>query len=447
MRMSARTIPVSAASILVALFCLTASARADDRRLDKSRLSIMQLNAEFLWDGQDPEEGQADFPWKGSPTECEEHMRRVSELILKADPDIVNLCEVENLDSLTLFNDHFLAGRGYAPYLVKGTDSFTGQDVCLLTRIDPEGGAIRRDDRAGTSGNITKNVSKNYIARIDVAPDLKIALVGIHLLAIPPEESRRLPRQAQADAVRSIALDELHAGFQVVVIGDFNDYDGSQEAMDHIGSQPITTVLSSIRAMDPADPADDLVSAASRLDQSLRWTAFYDANRNGSVDPPLEFTSIDHVLLSPALAQKIETVAIPHEHDPRLVTDHFPVVVWFRLRAAAGPAAPGLRIAELLPNPPGDESKNESVTLSNGGATAIPLAGWKLRDAANTEWLLDAQDGTVPAGGRTDVLRRSRKMTLNNGGDTVELIDPQGHVVQRMSYGRCDEGEIVTTQP
>ena len=29
----------------------------DDRRSDKSRLTIMTFNAEFLWDGVDPEEG------------------------------------------------------------------------------------------------------------------------------------------------------------------------------------------------------------------------------------------------------------------------------------------------------------------------------------------------------------------------------------------------------
>ncbi len=38
-------------------------ARADDRRTDRSRLTIMTINAEFPWDGVAPEEGQANFPW------------------------------------------------------------------------------------------------------------------------------------------------------------------------------------------------------------------------------------------------------------------------------------------------------------------------------------------------------------------------------------------------
>lgn len=93
---------------------------AADRRNDPGRLVIMTLNAEFLWDGVQPEEGRANFPWKGSQTEAEDHMRKVADLIIRSNPDIVNLVEVENLDALRIFNDKFLVGRGYKPYLVEG---------------------------------------------------------------------------------------------------------------------------------------------------------------------------------------------------------------------------------------------------------------------------------------------------------------------------------------
>lgn len=44
--------------LLTVLIVLSASALpAEDRRSDKSRLVVMTLNAEFLWDGVDPEEG------------------------------------------------------------------------------------------------------------------------------------------------------------------------------------------------------------------------------------------------------------------------------------------------------------------------------------------------------------------------------------------------------
>jgi hypothetical protein len=58
-------------------------ASAEDRRPDTSMLVIMTLNAEFLWDGVEPEEGQVDFPWKFSQTEAEDHMREVADIIIR----------------------------------------------------------------------------------------------------------------------------------------------------------------------------------------------------------------------------------------------------------------------------------------------------------------------------------------------------------------------------
>lgn len=60
---------------------------AADRRPDASTLTIMTLNAEFLWDGVAPEEGQANFPWKHAQTEAEEHMAGVASLVIRCNPD------------------------------------------------------------------------------------------------------------------------------------------------------------------------------------------------------------------------------------------------------------------------------------------------------------------------------------------------------------------------
>ena len=60
----------------------------------------MTLNAEFLWDGVEPEEGQVYFPWKNSESEAEEHMKEITKIIKQNNSDIVNLVEVENMDVL-----------------------------------------------------------------------------------------------------------------------------------------------------------------------------------------------------------------------------------------------------------------------------------------------------------------------------------------------------------
>ena len=142
-----------------------------------------------------------------------------------------------------------------------------------------------------------KSVSKNYIATLPLGAR-RISIIGLHLLAQPLNESRRTERQAQADAIRTMARDERMAGALVAVLGDFNDYDGNVDSLDHINSTPISTVLDDIRAMNASDVTDDLTNVASLIPQASRFTSWYDRNDNGMVEPPQELTSIDHVLLS-----------------------------------------------------------------------------------------------------------------------------------------------------
>src|SRR5262249_54782188 len=64
-------------------------AQADDRRIDKTQVTIMHLNAEFMWDGVAPEEGQPSihFDWRGSPVEAAAHMQAVAAIINRNNPD------------------------------------------------------------------------------------------------------------------------------------------------------------------------------------------------------------------------------------------------------------------------------------------------------------------------------------------------------------------------
>jgi len=261
-----------------------------------------------------------------------------------------------------------LSGRGYKPYLINGTDTFTGQDIALLTRIDPDSGAIERTDQAGTSGGVSKAVSKNYFAKLTV-DGRKIALIGLHFLARPLDESRRLEREAQADAIRSLGLQLRGQGHQLVIWGDFNDFDGASDSRDHIDSSPISNVLKMLREMSTASTEDDLVNAASFVPKASRFTSHFDQNGNNSVDPPNELTSIDHILLSKELAEKVDVVQIPHNFNPVEVTDHFPIVVRIKLTQTPTPqpTTGGIRITRLLPNPTGDETQNEQATVKNIG--------------------------------------------------------------------------------
>ena len=316
--------------VLVLLSSLAGTALAADRRVDKGRLVVATLNAEFLWDGREPEEGtESRFAWKGSVPKAEEHMAEVATIVRALDADLLNLVEVENLDALEIFNQKFLAGMGYKAYLVDGIDTATGQDVGLLSRIDLR--TIGRDPRPGQSGGRKKSVSKHYMATLEVG-GLELGLVGLHLIAKPADPGRREEREAQADAIRRMARELASQGRQVIVFGDFNDLDG--ETLDVRGEKPISRVLAMVRGMDPAKTGDDLVNVAGRLAQEKRYTTHADLDGDNKVDGTAELSMIDHILVSPGLAGKVQQVEIRQTAlvDLTRITDHFPVKVTFSLK-------------------------------------------------------------------------------------------------------------------
>jgi len=107
--------------------------------------------------------------------------------------------------------------------------------------------------------------------------------------------------------------------------------------------------------------------------------------------------------------------------------------------------APGTRaisIASLLPNPPGDDAEREQATLRNAGTQPMDMKGWQLRDLAGQIWVLDTL--AIIAPGEEKSIRRERQpMALNNNGDEIELVAPDGAVVQLLTYGEVAEGQVV----
>ena len=58
-------------------------------------------------------------------------------MIQELNPDIVNFCEVEGCNELNDVIDELGPGSNYVAYLKKGTDTATGQNVGIITRVDP----------------------------------------------------------------------------------------------------------------------------------------------------------------------------------------------------------------------------------------------------------------------------------------------------------------------
>jgi endonuclease/exonuclease/phosphatase family metal-dependent hydrolase len=282
---------------------------------------IATFNGEFLFDGLG-DEGGADFAWKGDSAAARAHLEAVAATIRALDADVVVIPETEHLGVLETMVAEPLAGLGYSPYLVDGQDTFTGQDVGLLSRLPVE--AVGRTDERAEVGlaDETYGVSKNLWARLSIA-GVPTTLVGVHFLAQPDNPERKPRREAQAEVIRRLVARELAEGRAVVVLGDLNDFDDA--TLDRNGSRPITDVLARIRAAGPG-PEDDLTNVLADVPQPQRFTSFYDRDDDDEVEPG-ELSAIDHVLLSPALYRRVREVRYVHAHDPRRVSDHFPVVV------------------------------------------------------------------------------------------------------------------------
>jgi hypothetical protein len=115
--------------------------------------------------------------------------------------------------------------------------------------------------------------------------------------------------------------------------------------------------------------------------------------------------------------------------------------VWFESAAPHPIAGPNVRIASLIPNPTGNDRQHEEITIRNDGSDTVNLAGWVLRDAAGRTWSLDGQ---IAPGAERTFRRQGQPMALNNGGDTVSLVEPSGDIVHAITYAAVVEGERVT---
>lgn len=284
---------------------------------------IAAFNVEFLFDGEGNEgDDVIRFPWKGDPEKSRAHRDEIARSIRQLDADVVMMPETENLRVLEMMIEESLSDMGYRAYLVEGQDSFTGQDVGLLSRIEVEDvGRTNERVPVGVSDQ-TYGVSKNMWARMTIG-GVPVTLVGLHFLARPLDAERAPRREAQAEVIRRLVEAEMAQGREVIVLGDFNDFE--PDVLDRAGSRPVTNVMATIKSAGPG-PEDDLVNVLGEIPQAQRFTSLYDRDGDEIIEEG-ELSAIDHILLSPGLYSRLREVVFAHIHDPREVSDHFPLAV------------------------------------------------------------------------------------------------------------------------
>ena len=313
-----------------------------DRRSNKDKLRLIQYNVEWLFiDYYSP----MNCPGSGctwvNQSEAQTHMDYVSKVVKQLNPDIINFCEVEGCDELNILKDK-LDDSTYTPYLKKGTDSSTGQNVGMLTRVDPLVNLYRTDlkynyplpgSKCGYTGSVgSSGVSKHYITEFKFN-GYNIAFIAAHLLAIPTDPMRCAEREAQASVLQNVIFGYINNGYEVIMLGDFNDYDA--EVMDLNNNKPTSRVLDILKGnQGDLSGLYTLYNVAEEIVQSERYSDWWDSDNNCKTKSQKDYSMIDHILVTDAIKHNIVDVFIYHGYDEycgKYNSDHYPVVVDFIL--------------------------------------------------------------------------------------------------------------------
>jgi hypothetical protein len=99
-----------------------------------------------------------------------------------------------------------------------------------------------------------------------------------------------------------------------------------------------------------------------------------------------------------------------------------------------------VRLNEVLPAPAQDgiiEEVDEWIELYNAGPNAVDLGGWLLGDAQGGSELYMIPAGTLLQSGAFMLFDgRTTGIVLDDTGDAVRLLDPDGVVVDEVAFGQ-----------
>lgn len=309
-----------------------------DRRNDKSKLRLVQYNVEWLFiDYYSP----MNCPGTGctwvNQSEAQTHMDYVAKVVNDLNPDLINFCEVEGCDELNILKDKL--DGSYVPYLKKGTDTSTGQNVGMLTRVDPSISLYRTElkynyplpgSKCGYTGSVgSSGVTKHYITEFKFN-GYNVAFIAAHLLAIPTDPARCAQREAQASVLQNVIFDYVHdKGYEVIMIGDFNDYDA--EVMDLNNDMPTSRVLDILKGNEgDLSGLYQLYNIAEEIPQKDRYSDWWDSDNNCNTSSQKDYSMIDHILVTESIKKNVYDAFIYHgysEYCGKYNSDHYPVVV------------------------------------------------------------------------------------------------------------------------
>jgi len=97
---------------------------------------------------------------------------------------------------------------------------------------------------------------------------------------------------------------------------------------------------------------------------------------------------------------------------------------------------------EILPSPEGPDDKEEWIEIFNENDFEVDLSGWKISDKVGKTKTYVFPDGTkILAKGYLVLERPKTKITLNNDGDELVLVNSSEEIIDHVSYQKAPKGK------
>ncbi len=297
----------------------------NDNRIDKTKLRLVQYNAEFLYsDSNIIDCPGKDCDWKTDYAQ-DKHFAQISKIIKEVNPDILNLCEINtNLILNQITNS--LNDDSYNYYFSQSEPKSHHQSVGIITRLKPlnlyrtshEENYPIPESKCNYKEASKTNLLKHYISKFYIN-GMNVIIIGIHLKAFPNLPESCSKREAEALIIQKIIL-KYYKNHEIIVIGDFNDFDN--EIKDYKNNKANSNVLDIVKGNAGYNPFNyKLYNTTEFIEKDKRYS--YDKTRS----------MIDHILVTEKLTKYIKDVFVYKDGDNDINklynSDHYPIVVDF----------------------------------------------------------------------------------------------------------------------